>query len=116
MPYEPVELIQLSFASGRQGLFQAVSRYDDDQSMHDLVGRYVVTTMDNGVDIALVCAVEPLDALVWGVPEVCFTLVAPRANQVRVCVRTQAAFVRVLRVATVEGSFARSLVRSKRAT
>ena len=79
-PDEPLLLIQVEFSSGRQGLFQTLSMTKKQTPASHLVGQRIFMTMDDGVDVVLLRAIERLDVLVPGVPECAFVHVFGRVS------------------------------------
>jgi hypothetical protein len=76
-------LYQIGFANGRQGIFQGLDVADCGTPLSELVGQWVVLDQDNGVDVGLLRAVEPLEQLVPHIPEAPFMRVHEPASKRR---------------------------------
>lgn len=75
-------LYQIGLPSGRQGLFQGVSRtLRGGKLIESLVGELVVIEQDDGVEIGLLRGFERLSSPVPGIPEVPFMRILKQADK-----------------------------------
>lgn len=71
---ESLFLVQVGFQNGRQALFQTVFNFEDGTTtLESALGKFVVFIADDGVDVGILRAAEPLFELVRSIPEVPYT-------------------------------------------
>lgn len=74
-------LYQVGFANGRQGLFQGLSQMESGQEAQDCIGKWIVFDQDDGHDLGILRGIEPIQTLVFNIPETPFMRIVRLAEE-----------------------------------